>query len=103
MNNSRIVDYSTQFQMCSAKLVANEKLLNTFMMLLFPKTCLYETYCVMKCLDLVRCYFEVIISRGQRLPSDFHFNYFYSGLKCIFESNHSYLLTKVTVHLLRPW
>ena len=42
------------------KLMKNEKLLNTFMMLIFPKTCLFETYCVIKCLDLIKCYFTVI-------------------------------------------
>lgn len=99
MNSNKIADFSSQFKKCSMKLISNEKLLNTFMMLLFPKTCLYETYCVMKCLDLVSCYFEVIVKKGKRLPSDFHFNYFYSGIRCIFESNHSYLLIKVTVRL----
>lgn len=57
MNNNRIVDYSAQFTKCSMKLIKNDRLLNTFVTLLFPKTCLYETYCVMKCLDLVKCYF----------------------------------------------
>jgi hypothetical protein len=29
------------------------------------------------------------------MPNDFNFNYFYTGIKSIFESNHSYLLIRV--------
>jgi len=77
------------------KLIKNEKLLNTFMMLIFPKTCLYETYSVLKCLDLIKCYFDVVLSNNKKLPGDFHYNYFYIGIRCILESNHSYLLQKM--------
>lgn len=77
------------------KLIKNEKLLNTFMMQIFPKTCLYELSSVMKCLDLIKCYFEVIRNNNKKLPHDFHYNYFYIGIKCILESNHSLLLQKM--------
>jgi len=53
------------------------------MMLIFPKTCLYETYCVLKCLDLIRCYFKVLLDNKKQLPPDFHYNYFYIGLRSI--------------------
>lgn len=95
MSEGRITEYSPLFQECSIKLIRNEKLLNSFIMLLFPKTCLYETNCVMKCLDLVRCCFSVIVGSNNSLPTDFNFNFFYTGIISIFESNHSYLLIKV--------
>lgn len=88
---------------CNMKLIMNEKLLNTFMMLIFPKTCLYETYCVLKCLDLINCYFLVILENNKKIPADFNYNYFYTGIRCILESNHSYLLQRVTVYLFRCW
>ncbi len=53
------------------------------MMLIFPKTCLYETYCVLKCLDLINCYFSIILKNNQKLPVDFNYNYFYGGIRCI--------------------
>lgn len=88
------MDYSSQFKQCSVKLISNEKLLNSFVLFLFPKTCLYETHCVIKCLELINSYFEVIYEQKKKMPNDFNFNYFYTGIKCIFESNHSYLLIK---------
>jgi hypothetical protein len=94
MNRNKIMDYSSQFKECSIKLISNEKLLNNFVMHLFPKTCLYETYCVIKCLELINSYFEVISSQNKKMPSSFNFNYFYTGIRVIFESNHSYLLMK---------
>jgi|JI9StandDraft_2_1071091.scaffolds.fasta_scaffold417913_1 hypothetical protein len=84
---------------CNMKLIKNEKLLNTFMMLIFPKTCLYETYSVMKCLDLITCYFKVILDNGKKIPHDFHYNYFYTGVRCILESNHSVLIQVVCCFL----
>jgi hypothetical protein len=53
MNNSKISDFSLSFKNCSSKLILNEKLLNTFVMLLFPKTYLYEASCVLKCLSFL--------------------------------------------------
>lgn len=41
MNRNKIIDYSCSFRECSMKLISNEKLLNNFVMYLFPKTCLY--------------------------------------------------------------
>lgn len=64
------------------------------MMLIFPKTHLFETYCVIKCLNLIECYFSAILSDHKRLPYNFHYNYFFTGIKCILESEHSYLLQK---------
>lgn len=95
MNRNQIVDYSNLFRLCSIKLISNEKLLNNFVMFLFPKTCLYETNCVMKCLELIHSYFEVISKKNKKMPNEFNFSYFYTGIKCIFQSNHSYLLTRV--------
>lgn len=77
------------------KLMKNEKLLNTFLMLIFPKTCLYETYGVIKCLELVKCYFNVVVQHHEKLPHDFRYGYFYSATRCLLESNHSYLLQQV--------
>lgn len=71
------------------------------MMLLFPKTCLYETYSVLKCLDLINCYFMVMLSHNKKMPIDFHYDYFYTGIKCILESNHSLLLQMVNISLLQ--
>lgn len=81
------------------KLIKNEKLLNTFMMLIFPKTCLYETYSVMKCLDMVGCYFKVILDHGKKILQDFQYNYFYTGVRSIIESNHSVLI-QIVIHCL---
>lgn len=64
-------------------------------MFLFPKTCLYQINCVIRCLELIRSYFEVISNKNKKMPNDFNFNYFYTGIKSIFESNHSYLLIRV--------
>jgi hypothetical protein len=89
------MDYSLLFRECSIKLISNEKLLNNFVMLLFPKTCLYETFCVLKCIELIYSYFEVIELKKKKIPNEFNYSYFYIGITEIFESNHSYLLTKI--------
>lgn len=95
MNRNTIMDYSSLFRECSMRLISNEKLLNSFVMFLFPKTCLYEINCVIKCLELIHSYFEAISKKNKKMPSDFNFNYFYTGIRSIFESNHSYLLIRV--------
>ena len=76
MNRNKIVDFSNQFAKCSLKIISNELLLNNFMMLLFPKTCLYEIYCVLKCLDLIGSYFESLVKANKKLP------YFFSEESC---------------------
>lgn len=47
------MDFSPEMTKCNMKLIKNEKLLTSFMMLIFPKTHLYETFCVIKCLNLI--------------------------------------------------
>ena len=69
--------------------------MDTFVVQLFPKTLLFETLAVLKCLGLLESYFEVLASQNKKLPSDFHFDYFYTGIKSILEQNHSYLVVKV--------
>jgi len=64
-------------------------------MLLFPKTRLYETYSVLKCLDLIKCYFEVVQRNNSKLPADFRYSYFYIGIVAILDSNHSSLLQRI--------
>lgn len=100
MNNSKISDFSTLFKKCSSKLILNEKLLNTFVVQLFPKTYLFEISCVLKCLNLLESYFEVLTSQNKKLPHDFHFNFFYTGIKSIFEQNHSYVVVKVILNFI---
>ena len=34
-------------------------------------------------------------SQNKKLPHDFHFNFFYTGVKSIFDQNHSYVVVKV--------
>jgi hypothetical protein len=60
INKAAITDFSEEMTKCNVKLIKNVKLLNTFMMLIFPKTHLYEVYCVVKCLDLIQCYFDTV-------------------------------------------
>jgi hypothetical protein len=50
---------------------------------------------VLKCLGFLESYFEVLASQNKKLPHDFHFDYFYTGIKSILEQNHSYLVVKV--------
>ena len=69
------------------------------MMLIFPKTHLFETYCVIKCLNLLECYFAALAPR--RLPHNFHYDYFLAALKSILGSHHSYLLQKMLAILFR--
>ena len=53
----------------------------------------------MKCLDLINCYFLVIFENKKQIPIDFNYNYFYTGIRCILESNHSVLLQLVLIIL----
>ena len=55
----------------------------------------------MKCLDLINCYFTVILDSNKKIPIDFNYNYFYTGVRCILESNHSILLQSVNINLFR--
>jgi len=55
----------------------------------------------MKCLDLINCYFLVIFENKKQIPIDFNYNYFYTGIRCILESNHSVLLQLVSFALFR--
>ena len=41
----------------------------------------------------------MVIKQKKKLPQDFNFNYFYTGIKSIIEQNHSYLVVK-TLYIL---
>lgn len=100
MTSSRLVEVSAEMRRCNMKLMRNEKLLSTFMMLIFPKTHLFETYCVIKCLNLLECYFAALTPHKQ-LPHNFNYNYFLAAVKSILNSQHSYLLQKMLAILYR--
>ena len=74
----------------AASLLANEKLLNPFVLILFRKTNSNDQINVVKTFDLVSIFLESIKKRGRSLPNTFDFKLLMKGMKDILEGDAAF-------------
>jgi hypothetical protein len=89
-----IVDYPDSLVDASVNMLANEKLLNTFITILFNKTNIFDANMTRRTIELVNLYFKELDKGKRSIPTSFNYNFFVSGLKSIIMSEHSYAIAK---------
>jgi len=84
-------------------LLNNEKLLNTFVVIVFKKSDINNPLIILKLLELLDQFFKPITSKGRMIPTTFDYAYFVKGFKMILESNHSYCIGKALLIVYNHW
>ena len=94
MKRRPIIDYPDSLVDATVSLLANEKLLNTFITVLFNKTNIFDSNTTLRTIELVSRYFMELDKAKRSIPTSFNYNFFVSGLKNIIMSDHSYAIAK---------
>ena len=94
MKNVELVDYTDRMEKALVSLLHNEKLLNTFVVILFKKTDINDSASVLKLLDYLELFFSAINKKNRPIPPTFDYAYFFRGFKLILEGSHCYSLGK---------
>jgi hypothetical protein len=94
MKRRPLFEYPDSLVETSIRLLANEKLLNKMIKILFEKTNLYNCVSVIKCVEMIDKYFTFLMSTGRSIPTTFNYTYFFSGIRNILESQHCFAVAK---------
>jgi hypothetical protein len=66
--------------------------------ILFKKTHLYDSNCIIKTMDIINQYTNYLTHLNVNIPTTFNYPYFFSGIKSILESDHSFAISKVLMN-----
>ena len=77
--------YSQAMKKAAAVLLANEKLLNPFVLIIFRKTNEHDQLMVVKAFDLVNIFLESIKKRSRSLPGTFDFKLLMKAIRDVLE------------------
>lgn len=94
MKSVDLVDYTDRMEKALVSLLHNEKLLNTFVVILFKKTDINDSSTVLKLLDYLELFFSAINKKNRPIPPTFDYAYFFRGFKLVLEGTHCYSLGK---------
>lgn len=94
MRRRPILSYPDSLRDASTRLLANERLLNKLVHIVFEKTNLFDCATVIKCVELLDGYFSFLESSGRFFPTTFNYAYFFVGIKKILESDHCFTVSK---------
>jgi hypothetical protein len=83
MKNKQLNDYSERMQRASVGLLNNERLLNTFVAILFKKADMNNPPSILKLLDFLEMFFAKINENKRLIPTTFDYNHFLKGFKMI--------------------
>lgn len=85
MKNLNIERYPQSLIQSSVNLLANEKLLNILILIVFEKTNSHDCNSLMKGLDLISRYLYQFTRNKKLLPPTFNYVYFFKGMKIVIE------------------
>lgn len=85
---------SEGLKQAASALLANEKLLSPFVVILLRKTNAMNQTSVAKVMELIHHLFVSISNRCENLPAAFDVKYFLKGMKVVLEGESSYSIGK---------
>lgn len=94
MKRRPVIDYPDSLVEASVKMLANEKLLNPYVAIVFNKTNMFDSNTVMKTIELINTYFEELEKNKKTIPTSFNYNVFLAGIKTIITSDNSFAIAK---------
>lgn len=95
MKNLKVERYPQSLIQTSINLLANEKLLNILVLIVFEKTNSNDCNGLMKGLDLISRYLNHFTKNKKLLPPTFNYVYFFKGIKIVIEGEFSFSIVKV--------
>lgn len=87
--------YSEAMKRAAASLLSNEKLLNSFILILFRKTNENDQLNVVKTFDLVSFFLSSIGNRGRSMPGTFDFKLLLKGVRDILEGEAAFAMGRL--------
>lgn len=94
MRRRPLLAYPDSLRDASTRLLANERLLNKLVYIVFEKTNLYDCATVIKCIELLDGYFSFLGSSDRCFPTTFNYALFFGCIKNILESDHCFAISK---------
>ena len=81
-----IMEYPSALKEASFSLLSNEKLLNSFVFIIYNKANIYQPLTVNKAIEYINELFTYLSSNRRKIPVTFNYGHFYKGLKIILEN-----------------
>ena len=97
MKRLKITLYPKSLIQTSVNLLANEKLINILISVIFEKTHSLDSNEVMKSLEIVGRYLAALTRSKKLLPPTFNYLYFFKAIKILLEGDFSLAIVKVLV------
>lgn len=79
-------NYTERFKKTCVRLLANEKLLNIFVVILLKKTNVNDPEAVDIAIEMIDSFFNSIKTNNRTIPNTFDYMYFLEGLKILLNS-----------------
>ena len=83
MKNTDLVDFTDRFNKALTSLLNNEKLLNTFVVILYKKANTNDSSSILKMLNYLELFFSAINKKNRLIPPTFDYTYFFKGFKMV--------------------
>lgn len=99
MKKRPILEYPDILKASLFKLLANQKLLNPILAIIFKKANIHEPLTVIRAIVFISEILAVLCQKKKKLPATFNYNDFYLGIKIIMESQFSFAISKTIVML----
>lgn len=103
MRRRPLVEYPDSMVEASKRLLANERLLNPMVKILFEKTNLYDCVSVIKCVEMLDGYFGYLLANGKHIPTAFNYTYLFTCTRSVLESPHCFAVAKCLLMLYKNY
>jgi len=81
--------YPEAMVQASCSLLRNDKLLNTFVPIIYQKTRIYDSSNVFGVFELINKWFETFTENNKSIPSTFDYSFFFKGLLIVLDGDHA--------------
>ena len=86
MKCTSIRDYTDRFKRCCVQILANEKLLNIFVVILLSRTNVNDAEAIRDAFELIDSFFKFLKKNNRPIPSTFDYKYLMQGIKMVLNS-----------------
>lgn len=87
--------YPEALKEATCALLANEKIVNCFVTIVFSKTQAHDNQAVNNCLELIASWFTTIFNNKAFLPPQFDYHFFFKGVNILMDLDHGVSTAKV--------
>jgi hypothetical protein len=99
MKELPVVLMTDRFKRCMLSLLANETLLNVFVVMLVRKTNIFDNRSTMATLSLLDDIFKKLRKMERAVPTTFDYKFLLQGIKVVLESDYEYNISKALIIL----